>query len=239
MRTSGAGRRRAAWRALARRFLPLVILVAAVALLAWWLGFSRPATARWLARVVQRSREEGWGVPAFVGGYALGMSFGLPAVPFTLAGGVIFGFARGFVVNWVAASLGAMGAYQLGRVIGGDRLRPILRSHAELLDRVQGERSFRTVLRLRLLPLVPANVLYVACGTARVPLRAYAPAVVIGMAPGTAILTYFAHHVLAGVEGARERAVLHGVVAGVLLVGLSFLPGLARRWRAGGRRRKR
>lgn len=220
------------WWVFVRRLLPVLAFVAVVALVVWRLGLARPATARWLALMVRRSLDEGWGVPAFVGGYAVGMSLGLPAAPFALAGGVIFGFGRGFLLSWVAASLGALGAYHLGRLLGGDRVRPALRSRGELLDRVQGERSFRTVLRLRLVPFVPANVLYIVCGAARVPLRSYVPAVVLGMVPGTAILTYFAHGVLAGADGARGRAMTHAAMAGALLVGLSFVPGLVRRWRA-------
>jgi uncharacterized membrane protein YdjX (TVP38/TMEM64 family) len=64
---------------------------------------------------------------------------------------------------------------------------------------------------------------------ARVPVVPYAAATVVGILPGTAILSYFADSVLAGVGEARTRAVVHTVVAGLLLLALSFAPVAFRR----------
>lgn len=95
-----------------------------------------------------------------------------------------------------------------------------------------GERAgFATVLRLRLLPIVPFNVLSFAAGLAGIPFRAYLAATAIGIVPGTVVYTYFADSLLAGVEGASRRAFVRVLVAAALLLAISFAPALVRRLR--------
>jgi uncharacterized membrane protein YdjX (TVP38/TMEM64 family) len=89
------------------------------------------------------------------------------------------------------------------------------------------------VLRLRLLPLVPFNVLSFAAGLAGVPFRPYLAATALGILPGTIVYTYFADSLLAGVEGASRQAFARVAAAGALLLAVSFGPALVRRLRRG------
>ncbi|MCZ8206366.1 MAG: DUF547 domain-containing protein [Gemmatimonas sp.] len=182
-----------------------------------------------LPTLIRTAREVAWAAPAFVVGYALITTFGLPATPMTLAGGALFGPWVGSLVNWLGATLGATGAFVLARAIGRDAVRALLGKRAGALDALTGEQAFGALLRLRLLPLIPFNGLNFGAGLAGVKPGSYVLATALGIVPGTVVYTYFADALLAGVDGAREAALQRVAVAGVLLVLLSFLPMLARR----------
>lgn len=184
-----------------------------------------------LGDVIRRARD----VPAlpmlFVLGYAIATIFGLPGTVFTLAGGAIFGVLFGSFLNWVGATLGAIGAYTLARRLGSDAVRNLLGRHASTLDALTSKAGFAAIFRLRLIPVVPFNALNFAAGLAPAPFRAYALSTALGIIPGTVVYTYFADSLVAGVTGARDRALVHVAVAGALLIALSFVPALARRLR--------
>lgn len=167
----------------------------------------------------------------FVIAYAVATIFGLPASFFTLAGGVIFGTALGSLLNWSGAMIGALGAYALSRYFGSDAIRSLLGRHARAFDTLTQGSGFATMFRLRLIPVVPFNMLNFAAGLVPVPFRSYALATALGIVPGTVVYTYFADSLLAGVTGARDRALLHVAVAGGLLIAISFGPALVRRVR--------
>jgi hypothetical protein len=76
--------------------------------------------------------------------------------------------------------------------------------------------------------------LNVAAGLAPVPFRPYALSTTLGIVPGTIVYTYFAASLIAGVTGARHRALLHVAVGAALLIALSFGPALVRRIRRSG-----
>ena len=213
------------------RLLALAALLGAVAFVAWRLGFLDLRNRETLLAAVQRVRTVPLLPLAFVAGYAVVAAFGLPATPFTLAGGVLFGTAAGSALNWTGAVLGATGTYLLGRRIGGDALPRLLGERRAILDALAGDRAFPTLFRLRLIPVIPFNMLSLAASLAGVPLRQYVAATGFGIVPGTIIYTYFADSLLAGVAGAGDAATQHLLVATVLLLALSFLPTVMRRLR--------
>lgn len=213
------------------RIAVLAAVLAAAAYAAYRLGVFELSDPQRLGEVIRRARE----VPAlpvvFVLGYAIATVFGIPGTVFTLAGGAIFGVLSGSFLNWVGATLGAIGAYTLARRLGSDAVRSLLGRHASTLDALTSKAGFATIFRLRLIPVVPFNALNFAAGLAPAPFRAYALATALGIIPGTVVYTYFADSLVAGVTAARDRALVHVAVAGALLIALSFVPALARRLR--------
>lgn len=160
----------------------------------------------------------------FVAFYAIGASLALPATPFTLVGGVVFGVLKGSFLNWLGANLGAAGSYLLARWLGKDSVSALLGSHADKLSWLTTDASLLTIVRLRLIPVVPFVGLSVAAGLAGVPMRAFVLGTAIGIIPGTIIYTWFAHSLLLGSDGASRSAFLQLAIAGTLLLALSFLP---------------
>jgi uncharacterized membrane protein YdjX (TVP38/TMEM64 family) len=182
-----------------------------------------------LPELIREVRQFAWAAPAFVAGYAIIATVGLPATPLTLMGGALFGPWFGTLFNWLGATLGATGAFLLARALGRDAVRKLLGSRAGSLDALVGDQAFGSLLRLRLLPLIPFNGLNFGAGLAGVRPGTYVLATALGIIPGTAVYTYFADALLAGVDGAREAALQRVIIGGVLLVLLSFLPAIAKR----------
>jgi uncharacterized membrane protein YdjX (TVP38/TMEM64 family) len=217
-----------------RAYARLATLAALLGIAAWAayrLGVFELSDPKRLADALRRARE----VPAlpalFVLGYAVATTVGLPATAFTLAGGAIFGTLLGSLLNWIGATLGALGAYALARRLGSDAVRNLLGRHARILETLTAAAGFSTIFRLRLIPVVPFNALNFAAGLAPASFRPYALSTALGIIPGTVVYTYFADSLIAGVTGARQRALVHVAVAGALLIALSFGPALVRRIR--------
>ena len=182
-----------------------------------------------LAEAVRGARDMPAAAPLFVLIYVAATTVGLPGSVLTLAGGAIFGVAGGTLLNWLGATIGATSAYLLARALGEDAVRGLLGKHAAALDKLSGARGFLTLLRLRLIPIVPFNALNFGAGLAGVKGRPYISATALGILPGTAIYTYFADALLSGAEGAQEEAFVRVAIAGGLLVLLSFVPAVARK----------
>jgi uncharacterized membrane protein YdjX (TVP38/TMEM64 family) len=207
--------------------LAALVIIITVALLGFrTLGLSRYTDAATLSSLVRGLRDRPHIGILFVGAYALATTLALPGSVLTIAGGAIFGFGKGTLLNWLGATIGATLAYLLASSLGLDAVRRLLGRRAERLDQLAGAHGFATVLRLRLIPAVPFNVLNFAAGLAGVPLRDYLLGTVLGLLPATAVYTYFADALLSGVAGARRDAFVRLLIAGLLLVALSFLPAL-------------
>lgn len=187
-----------------------------------------------LAQAVRGLRERPHIVPLFVAGYALAAAVGMPGSLLTLAGGAIFGFALGTPLNWLGASLGAVLAFLLARALGLGAVRRLLGARARTLEALAGEHGFRTLLRLRLIPAVPYNVLNFAAALAGVSLRDYVLATVVGTLPIVAVYTWFADSLVSGAAGAERNALVHLFIAGGILVLVTFIPALLSRLRARG-----
>jgi uncharacterized membrane protein YdjX (TVP38/TMEM64 family) len=216
-------------RGAAGKLLVLLVLIVAAWFAARAFGLFDAFEPARLAEQVRSARAVSWAPAVFVLVYIGVTTLGLPATPLTLAGGALFGPWWGTAANWLAATLGATGAYLLARLLGRDAVRSLLGARVEALDRFAGASAFSTLLRLRLLPLVPFNALNFGAGFAGVRPVPYVAATALGILPGTAVYTYFADALLAGVDGAQESAFLRVAIAGTLLVLLSFAPTVARR----------
>lgn len=211
----------------------ILLLVAAV-VTARSLGLFELADRERLADAIQRVQGVKLIAVWFVLAYALVAGVGLPATPLTLAGGAIFGTALGSGLNWLGAVAGATISHFLAKQLGSAGLKRLLGRNAAKLESLSKHLTFATILRLRLIPLTPFNLLNFASGLARVPLRAYVPATAIGILPGTIIYTFFSASLIGGVEGAKSHALLRLSIAGGLLILISFVPKLFRREKGGG-----
>lgn len=204
----------------------LVAIVGGALWAAQALGLFRFTDMPTLAHTVRGLRERPFVAPLFVLAYALATTLALPGSVLTLAGGAIFGFGLGTLLNWIGASIGATLAFLMARALGLDAVRRILGHRADRLERLADSHGFLTVLRLRLIPIVPFNLLNFAAGLAGVPTRDYVLGTVIGLLPACAVYTYFADALLSGAAGPRREALVKLLVAGGLLAGASFLPRL-------------
>jgi uncharacterized membrane protein YdjX (TVP38/TMEM64 family) len=121
----------------------------------------------------------------FAGVYAVAATLLLPAAPFTIAAGVVFGPVVGVATAWVGATLGAIGGFLLGRILGRGAVEQIAGRRVAGIDRFLAERGFAAVLLLRLVPLFPFNVINVVSGVTALRIQAYTLATAVGIIPGT------------------------------------------------------
>ena len=171
-----------------------------------------------------------WGPAAHVVLFALGTVLFVPGILFALAGGMLFGPVWGTILNLTGATLGATAAFLAARYLAGDWVR---RKAGGRLDRliagVEAE-GWRFVAFVRLVPLVPFNLLNYALGLTRIPLVPYVLASLVCMAPGAVAYTWLGY---AGREAAAGNvaAIRYGLLALGLLAAIALLPRLVRRLR--------
>lgn len=116
-----------------------------------------------------------------------------PAVLLTLAGGLTFGPWLGTLYVVTGASLGANLAFWLARKLGREFVERWMGKRMKMLDDSAAEHGFRTVLTLRLIPLVPFDAVDYGAGLSKIRFRDYAPATTLGMIPAALAYNFLGH----------------------------------------------
>ena len=156
--------------------------------------------------------------------YAGVTSVGVPALPLTVAAGVLFGAIPGTAFSWVGAILGAAIGYVIARTVGHDTVLRWIQRHRRLVGVVDDTTDFRGMLRLRLLPVLPVGAVSFAAGLAKAPLAPYLAATAVGLLPTTIVYSYFADRLVAGISGGENNALAIVLIASALLIALSLVP---------------
>lgn len=126
-----------------------------------------------------------WAPLLFVATYAVLTVLLVPGSPLTIAAGVLFGPVYGTALVVVGATLGATGAFLWGRRLGRDAVARLTGDRFEQVDAWLHDRGMLAVLYLRLVPLVPFNLLNPVAGVTGVTLRDYVIGTAIGIIPGS------------------------------------------------------
>jgi uncharacterized membrane protein YdjX (TVP38/TMEM64 family) len=87
---------------------------------------------------------------AFILVYALGVCLFIPGTLLTALGAAIYGPYWGFIYVWVAAMLGAAGAFLIGRYLGREFAASLIGDRLKKYDEAIERNGFATVLYLRL-----------------------------------------------------------------------------------------
>ncbi|MGW3632564.1 TVP38/TMEM64 family protein [Streptomyces sp. NPDC005122] len=173
----------------------------------------------------QRLLSDGW-PPQLSGATAavvFGLAYGLCTVAFVprpllnLAAGALFGSQLGLTTALAGTVLGAGIAFGLGRILGQDALRPLLR--ARWLKAADGQLSrhgFRTMMMARLFPGVPFWAANYCAAVSRMGWLPFLLATALGSVPNTAAYA---------VAGARASAPTSP--AFLIAMGFIALPALA------------
>ncbi len=215
--------------------LPRLLLVAGLAGAAIVVALNRD----WLdaAAIERLTRDLGvWAPIGHIVLFAAGTILFAPGLIFGLVGGALFGPFIGTLLNLVGATLGATAAFVIARYVAADWVRARSGARIErLISGVEAE-GWRFVVLMRLVPLVPFNLLNYALGLTRIALPQYVIASLIAMAPGTLAYTWLGY---AGRQalGGDAAAVRYGLVALGLLAAIGFGPRLVSRLRGVGTHR--
>ncbi|MCB1387662.1 MAG: TVP38/TMEM64 family protein [Rhodobacteraceae bacterium] len=201
-------------RSLWRRFLPLVVVVALMAIV-FATGLHRYLSLTALAENREDlgafvSQNAVLSVLAFACVYIVVVVLSVPgATILTVAGGLLFGGFWGGLIAVIAATVGATGVFFVARTAAGGALS---RKAGPWLDRLAGgfrEDAFSYLLFLRLVPVFPFWLVNLAPALLGVRPATYILATLIGIVPGT-----FTYSIVgAGLDSiiAAERAACAGV----------------------------
>ena len=156
--------------------------------------------------------------------YAGLTSVGVPALPLTVAAGVLFGATPGTAFSWVGATLGAAIGYVIARTVAHDTVLRWIKRRRRLVDVIDDTTDFRGMLRLRLIPVLPVGAVSFAAGLAKAPFAPYLAATAVGLLPATIVYSYFADRLVAGLSGGESNALVIVLIASAVLIALSLLP---------------
>jgi uncharacterized membrane protein YdjX (TVP38/TMEM64 family) len=184
----------------------------------------------------QRLLADGWppqvtGGPAvvvFAAGYGVGTVAFVPRPILNLAAGALFGPQFGLASAVVGTVFGAGIAFGLGRILGQEALRPLLRGRwLTAADRQLTSHGFRSMLAARLFPGVPFAAANYCAAVSRMSWLPFLLATGVGCVPNTAA------YVIAGSRAAAPHSPGFLIAAGFIVV--TGLAGMVVAWRKRGR----
>ncbi|MGA5197959.1 TVP38/TMEM64 family protein [Streptomyces exfoliatus] len=173
----------------------------------------------------QRLLSSGWPPQTSGAGAVLlfGLAYGVCTAAFVprpvlnLAAGALFGSAAGLTAAVAGTVLGAGIAFTLGRFLGQDALRPLLRGRwLTAADGQLSRHGFRSMLAIRLFPGVPFAAANYCAAVSRMGYAPFLLATALGSVPNTAA------YVVAGAQAGSP-----GSPAFLFSAGFIVLSGLA------------
>jgi uncharacterized membrane protein YdjX (TVP38/TMEM64 family) len=166
--------------------LALTILTLAFFMQRWgWFGADR-AELNWIQSLGE------WRVPVFIGFSILATVGMVPGSLICASGGILFGFWEGMFWSWMGINLGAVAAFLTGRFWVHDWVEQKMKQSKwyQSLSSVLTDGGWKTLLLIRLLPIVPFNGLNYALSLTKVSLRNYTLAAMLGLIPGAVMYSY-------------------------------------------------
>lgn len=152
-------------------------------------GFNPQDILRNALSAIESLGPAGW--IAFIGLYIVATVAFFPGSILTLGAGVVFGVVTGSICVFIGATLGATGAFLVGRYLARGWVAKKIEGNRSFsaIDKAVGQEGFKIVLLTRLSPIFPFNILNYAYGLTGVSLKDYFFGS-IGMLPGTVMYVY-------------------------------------------------
>lgn len=121
----------------------------------------------------------------FVGVYALVTLAPVPKNVLSAVAGLLFGLVAGVLLVWLAALVGALVAFGLGRLLGREAVERLTSTRVQRVDELLARRGVVAVILLRLVPVVPFTAINYAAGLTGIRLWQYVVGTAVGIIPGT------------------------------------------------------
>ncbi|MFE1322921.1 TVP38/TMEM64 family protein [Kitasatospora phosalacinea] len=140
----------------------------------------------WDPSAVLSAASGPWRIPIALSVYAFGSVAFLPRPALNAGMGVLFGSLWGVPLAVAGSALGAAAAFALGRWLGREALRPLVRGKVLTeIDRRLSQQGFRSVLLVRLFPGAPFQAGNLACAFSNVRFWPYLAGTALGVVPTT------------------------------------------------------
>lgn len=203
----------------------LTLLVAAVLLLRYSgisANISHDSIKNWVSS---------WGMLApviYILVYSIAPSFFVPALPITIAGGILFGPYLGVAYTITGATMGSCLPFLIARYAAREWVSGLIKNPKwKKLDEDVEKNGWKIVAFTRLIPVFPYNLLNYALGLTKIGFLEYAVTSFICMLPACIGFIVFSSSLPELVRGKLSPGLLVGIVI-ILLV--SFIPAGWRRF---------
>ncbi|MBI1920584.1 MAG: TVP38/TMEM64 family protein [Geobacter sp.] len=167
-----------------------VLLLLALGVVAWSMIPAEWSDPEWIEAFL---RKTGWLAPAvfiLIRIVAIVVSV-VPNAPLDIAGGVLFGPFEGTIYSLAGSEAGAIACFLLARFLGREAITRLLHRDITFCDQIAGKHLAYIVLFARLEPIFSFALVSYGAGLTRMSLRAFALSTLVGMTPGTVLLTYY------------------------------------------------
>ncbi|MCC3772448.1 TVP38/TMEM64 family protein [Streptomyces sp. UNOC14_S4] len=180
-----------------------------------------------LALRPERLLADGWpphmsggvAVALFAGAYGVCTAAFVPRPILNLAAGALFGGPVGTAAAVVGTVLGSALSFGLGRLLGQDALRPLLRGRwLTAADRQLSRHGFRSMLAIRLFPGVPFAAANYCAAVSRMGWAPFLAATAVGSLPATAAYVIAGSHASSPTSPAFVAATAFLAVTGAAAV---------------------
>ena len=167
----------------------------------------------------------------YIGLYLVSTVFFLPGSPVTVLAGFVFGPLWGVFYASIASIISVSVAFLIARYVARDLVEGWVKGNAQFrrIDEQVDAHGWRILMFTRLVPIFPFNLQNYAYGLTRIRFSTFVVVSAIFMLPGTIVLVQLGGAFVSG-EGDFWKTAIYLGVAGVLLLGLSLLPKLLRKY---------
>jgi uncharacterized membrane protein YdjX (TVP38/TMEM64 family) len=135
-----------------------------------------------------------WAPVVFIIFYTLGTIF-IPSTPFMAIAGVLFGFKYGLLYTIIGGLLSLIITFTIARKLGKDRVESVLQNkYLKPLNKYNSRLEsggFWDLIILRIVPIMPFNVLNILLGVSKISVRNYILGSIIGLIPSNILTVYF------------------------------------------------
>ena len=169
-----------------------------------------------------------WGPVAYIVIYSISPVMLLPALPLTVAGGILFGPVGGIIYTAIGSTIGASIAFLISRYLARELVAKLLSKKGlwSELDKEVEKRGWKIVAFTRLIPLFPFNFLNYAFGLTKIKFSHYVLASSVFMLPAIVAFVLFSSSLLDLFSGKVSKEFLTGLF---LVIIVSALPILYKR----------
>lgn len=110
-----------------------------------------------------------------------------PDAVLAISAGLVFGIVPGAIYTMLGAVSGGTLAFLITRSLSHEMIEKKLKDHQKLSTMIES-RGFMIVLIMRLIPLIPFDVISYAAGATNIKYKDYLLATILGITPGVTIL---------------------------------------------------
>lgn len=101
-----------------------------------------------------------------------------------IASGLIFGLYKGCILTMIGALCGATLSFYISRLLGKEALKKIIKKDINYFEKGLSKNGFLIILLLRLIPLLPFDVISYGAGLSKIKYKDFILATLIGIIPG-------------------------------------------------------